>query len=367
MINLHEAVYTLRYISAWGGIMKTLKIAMFGFGNAGKAFARILISKQEEIRTSLDFDIIVTAIVTLTRGNLVDVHGIDLQKAIKDIELEGHFDKNSMAYSKYNSEEILKNADYDVLLEITPLNILSGEPAIHNITTAFNRKKHAITANKGPIAWAYKELKALSKQQGVSFLHETAVMDGTPIFNLVEDTLPMCKIKGLKGILNTTTNFVLDEMSKGYSFEEAIAEGKNRGFVEADASMDIEGFDAAAKTAALINVLMEGNVTPINIKRKGIQHITHEHIAKAEESGKVIKLLCEASLQDNKIIGEVKPVEIEKDNIFASIKGTSSVLSINTDLMGEVTIVEHDPEIQQTGYGLFSDLLRLIKLKEDKR
>jgi homoserine dehydrogenase len=347
--------------------MKTLKIAMFGFGNAGKAFAKLLISKQEEIRTSLDFDIKIAAIVTLTRGNLVDAHGIDLQKAIKDIELEGHFNKSSMAYSEYNSEEILQNADYDVLMEITPLNILSGEPAIHNITTAFNRKKHVITANKGPIAWAYKELKALSIQQGVVFLHETAVMDGTPIFNLVEDTLPMCKIKGLKGILNTTTNFVLEEMSKGYSFEEAIAEGESRGFVEADASMDIDGFDAAAKTAALINVLMEGNVTPLDIMREGIQHITHVDIGKAEEDGKVIKLICEARLQDGVIIGEVKPVEIGKDNIFASIKGTSSVLSISTDLMGEVTIVEHDPEIVQTGYGLFSDLLRLIKFTEDKK
>lgn len=341
--------------------MKTLKIAMLGFGNAGRAFSKLLIDRNEEIK-NLGWEIKITAIATLTRGNLVDASGIDLEKAIKDIELEGHFDRNSRAYSSLSSQEILQKADYDVLIEITPLNILSGEPAIHNITTAFNRRKHVITANKGPIAWAYKELKALSKKQEVFFLHETTVMDGTPIFNLVEDTLPMCKIKGLKGILNTTTNFVLEEMSKGYSFEEAIAEGIRRGFVEAEPTMDIEGFDAAAKTAALINVLMKGDVSPLDIKRQGIQHITHEDIAKAKECGKVIKLLCEARLEDGKIIGEVKPVEIEKDNILVSISGTSSVLSINTDLMGEITVVEHEPEIQQTGYGLFSDLLKLIKL-----
>jgi homoserine dehydrogenase len=341
--------------------MRTLKIAMLGFGNAGRAFSRLLIEKEEEIRISLGWEISITAIATLTRGNLVDAGGIGLKKAIRDLEIEGHFDITCKEYSSCSSEEILQKADYDVLMEITPLNILSGEPAIHNISTAFNRKKHVITANKGPIAWAYKELKDLSRQQGVVFLYETTVMDGTPIFNLVEDTLPMCKIKGLKGILNTTTNFVLEEMWKGHSFGEAIAEGKRRGFVEAEPSMDIEGFDAAAKIAALINVLMEGNVTPLNIKREGIQHITHEDMARAEENGKVIKLLCEARLENGRIIGEVKPVEIEKDNILASIKGTSSVLSINTDLMGEVSIVEHDPEIQQTGYGLFSDLLRLIK------
>lgn len=344
--------------------MKTLKIAMFGFGNAGRAFSRLLIDKKEEIRRSLGWEISITAITTLTRGNLVDADGIDLKKALEDIEFEGRFDSNCKAYSSNTSEEILQEADYDVLMEITPLNILSGEPAIHNITAALNRRKNVITANKGPIAWAYRELKALSIKQGVVFLHETAVMDGTPIFNLVEDTLPMCKVKGFKGILNTTTNFVLEEMAKGYSFKEAIAEGKRRGFVEADSAMDIEGFDAAAKTSALINVLMKGDVNPLEIKRKGIQHITHEDIVKAEINGKVIKLLCEARLENGKIIGEVKPVEIEKDNIFASIKGTSSILSINTDLMGEITIIEHDPEIEQTGFGLFSDLLRLIKLIE---
>lgn len=344
--------------------MKTLKIAMFGFGNVGRAFSKLLIDKKEQIRKQLGYDINITVITTLTRGNLIDAAGIDLKKAIKDIELNGHFDRNWKAYNSLSFEEILQNGDYDVLMELTPLNILSGEPAINNITTAFNRKKHVITANKGPIAWKYKELKGLSKKQGVIFLHEATVMDGTPIFNLVEDTLPMCSIKGFKGILNTTTNFILEEMSKGYSYEDSIAEGKRRGFVEAEPSMDIEGFDAAFKTAALINVLMKGDISPNDIRRQGIQNITYEHIEKLNANGKVIKLLCEARVEYGKIIGEVKPVEIEKENILAGIKGTSSVLSINTDLMGEITVVENEPEIEQTGYGLFSDLIRLIKLIE---
>ncbi|MFL0247694.1 hypothetical protein [Candidatus Clostridium stratigraminis] len=342
--------------------MKTLKIAMFGFGNAGRAFAKLLIEKQEEIRKGYDFDVKVTAITTLIRGNLIDDDGIDLRKALRDIEQEGYFDKAWKAYKSCSTEDILLKADYDVLMEITTLNIFSGEPAIHNITSALNRKKHIITANKGPVAWKYKELKELSIKQGVAFLHETAVMDGTPIFNLVENNLPTCKITGLKGILNTTTNFVLEEMKKGNSFNEAIEEGKRKGFVEADPTMDIEGFDAAAKLSALINVLMEGEVTPLNIKRQGIQNVSYEDIKMAQDAGKVIKLICEAKFKNGKIIGEVSPKEIEKDEIFAGISGTSSVLTIDTDLMGKLTVIEHDPEIQQTGYGLFSDLIRLIKL-----
>jgi len=339
--------------------MKTLKIAMIGFGNAGRAFAKIILKKQEEIMKIFDYEIKVTAVVTATRGNLVDKDGIDLKKVTEDIESNGRFDYKSC--SNLSSEDIIKTADYDVLIEITPLNIFTGQPAIDNIRSAFNRKKHVITANKGPIAWAYRELKNYADKQGVKFLHETTVMDGTPVFNLVEETLPMCKIEGFRGILNTTTNFVLEEMENEKSFEQAIIEGKQRGFVEADPSLDIEGFDAAAKTAALINVLMDGNITPLDIKREGIQNVTKEDIIKASESNRVIKLICEGCYKDNKVLGEVKPVLIDKNDVFASVTGTSSILSIKTELMGEVTVIENDPEIEQTGYGLFSDLIRLIR------
>lgn len=341
--------------------MRTLKLAIIGFGNSGRALAKIILEKQKEIKNSFNYELKVTAIATASKGNLLNKEGIDLEKALSDVERSGSFDRIDSAYSELSTMEIIDRTDYDVMIEITPLNIFTGQPAIEHIQRVINRGKHVITANKGPIAWKYRELKALADKQKVIFLHETTVMDGTPIFNLVEETLPMCKILEINGILNTTTNFVLEEISKGKSYEEAIEEGKRRGFVEAEPSLDIEGWDAAAKTAALINVLMEGDVTPKDIYRKGIEDITSEDIQKAEESGRIIKLLCHGGIKDGKAFGRVSPIEIDKKHIFSTITGTSSVLSIKTDLMGEITVVEHDPEIEQTGYGLFSDLLRLIK------
>lgn len=341
--------------------MRTLKIAMIGFGNAGRAFSRIILNKQREIGDKFGWELKIVAVATASRGSLVDEKGIDLEEALQDIEVKGKFDRNSSAFSNLNSMDIIQKVDYDVMIEITPLSIFTGQPAMEHISTALNRKKHVITANKGPIAWAYKELKGIANKHGVIFLHETTVMDGTPVFNLVEETLPMCKIKEVKGILNTTTNFVLGEMAKGNSFEDAIMEGKNRGFVEADPSLDIDGWDAAAKTAALINVLMDGCITPLDIKREGIQNITYDEILESEKNGKVIKLICHGWAENGKTYGELKPMSISKEHIFAGITGTSSILSIKTDLMGEITIVEQDPEIEQTGYGLFSDLMRLIR------
>ena len=339
---------------------KNLKVAMLGFGNAGQAFVKLLMDKRAEISNSFDCNVQVVAISTRSKGSLVNESGIDLEGACSDIEKSHHFDEKRGDFSTLNSMEIALSVNYDVLIELTPLEIFTGQPAIDHITTALNRKKHAITANKGPIAWAYETLRELAEKQGVLFYYETTVMDGTPIFNLVDETLQFCKVTEVNGILNSTTNFVLEELAKGKAYDDVIIEGKERGFVEADPSMDIEGWDAAAKTAALLNVLMRANITPCDIERKGIEDITYEQIKEAEARGNVIKLLCHGGIENGKVIGRVQPEEIGKDKLLSSINGTSSVVSITTDLMGTISIVEHDPEIEQTGYGVFSDLIRVV-------
>lgn len=341
--------------------MRELKIAMLGFGNAGRAFAGLLLDKQEEIRKTYGCGAKVVAIATGSRGSLLNERGIDLNQALLDMKSAGRFNGGSSDYSRFNAMEIATQADYDVLVELTPLAIFSGQPAISHIAAALSRRKHAITANKGPIAWAFESLRSLAAENGVRFYYETTVMDGTPVFNLVEENLRLCRVNEVKGILNSTTNFILEELERGRDYDEVIREGQAKGFVEADPSLDVDGWDAAAKTAALLNVLMRADITPDQIERQGIGGITAEQIRDAASRGKVIKLLCRGTRDKNgKVTGKVGPEEIGKNELLATISGTSSVVSITTDLMGTVSVVEHDPEIQQTGYGIFSDLIRLI-------
>lgn len=339
---------------------KNIKIAILGFGNVGRAFAKLLTEKQDEIFDKFNLNVIVTAISTRTKGCLVNEKGIDLKSALKDLERSGHFDKNSNDYKELSSMEIAENEDYDILFELTPLQIFSGQPAIDHIKAALNRRKHAVSANKGPIAWAYGSLRDLALKNGVLFYYETTVMDGTPVFNLVDETLKFCKVKEVKGILNSTTNFVLEEIAKGKPYDRVIEEGKKRGFVEEDPAMDIEGWDAAAKTAALLNVLMGADITPYDVDRKGIEDIGLQQIKEAENRGNVIKLICYGGIEKGKVIARVKPEEVSNNSILASITGTTSIVSITTDLMGTVSIVEHEPEIEQTAYGVFSDLVRVL-------
>ena len=341
--------------------MKIVKVAMLGFGNAGQAFAQMVLDKEEEIQEKYNCQVLITAIATKSKGCLMNSQGIDMRKALNDVAENNRFDQNTPGYGQFENLTLIQEADYDVICELTPLNIETGQPAINHIKAAFSRGKHVITANKGPIAWAYKELKDMAEDKNLMFFYETTVMDGTPIFNLVEHTLKLCQVQEVEGILNSTTNFILEEMAKGRDHDEIMKEGRERGFIEADPAMDIEGYDAAAKTTALLNVLMDANITPKDVDRRGIENITMEDIQKADSMNKVIKLLCRGYKENGEIKAQVSPVEVDKSNILASVDSTTSLVSITTDLMGKITVVEHAPEIEQTAYGVFGDLLRVIE------
>jgi len=337
--------------------MKKINLAVLGYGNAGRAFGKMLLDKKQEIIKKYGAEVRITAIATKTKGTLVDKNGIDLAKIEKELCEYGRF----TAGVEKSAMEVAETADYDVLVELTTLEIFSGQPAIDHIKAAFARGKHVITANKGPIAWAYRELSAMADERKCLFFYETTVMDGAPVFNLVEHTLKMCKVTEIRGILNSTTNFLLKELTEGVPYESAIEKGRKIGFVEADPSLDVLGWDAAAKVCSLLNVLMDAGITPLDIDRKGIEDVTAENIREAKERGKVIKLICGGRVKDGKAEGFVKPQEIDNGDLFASISGASSVVSFTTDLMGTVSVVAHEPGIKETAYGVFGDTLRIIE------
>ncbi len=345
------------------GTMQTKKLALLGFGNAGKAFAKLLMKKHEQIKEKYGYNVVVTAIATGTRGNLAvptSTVGIDLAAAIEDIETLGKFSAR-LPLTDLTTMQIAEQADYDVLVEMTPLNIFTGEPAITHIETAFARGRDVITANKGPIAWKFAALRDMAAQNGCRFFYETTVMDGTPIFNFVEKTLQMAEVTEVSGILNSTTNYILEEMAAGKEYDEIIRKGQEIGFIEADPAMDIEGYDAAAKITALLNVLMDAGITPDKVARKGIEDITLGDIEAARSKGCVIKLICKGSRSaDGTVKASVMPQEIPLTDMLASVNSTTSVVSVTTDLMKKISIVEHEPEIEQTAYGIFGDLLRVL-------
>ncbi|MEG0774511.1 hypothetical protein [Clostridium sp.] len=331
----------------------SLKICLVGFGNSGQEFCRLILNREPDIK--------ITAIATKSKGNLLCDKGIDIEKVLNEIEVKNQFSLDNPCRVEMCTEDIIKRSGADVLIELSTLSIKDGQPAIFHIETALNNNMHVITANKGPLAWDFKRLEKLAREKSKKFLYETTVMDGAPIFNLVKYTLPGCKVLSFKGILNSTTNFILEEMEQGKDYEAAIKEAQRRGFAEADPSIDVDGWDAAAKTAAISNVLLGGEITPLDVNTQGIGAITNHMIEEARLNGNKFKLICEGYIEAGKVIAKVYPKLVPVTDMLSTIDATSSILCITTDLMGEVCIVEKNPEIQQTAYGIYSDLINLSK------
>lgn len=338
-----------------------LRIAIIGFGNVGQEFARLLIGKRDWLLRTKGLDIEVLAISTRSRGSLFSDRGLDLPRVLEELESQGNLDGYPDSHTDMSALEIIEKTSADMVVELTTLDVESGQPATEHISKALACGMDVVTANKGPIAFAYSELRTLTRSRGVHLRFEGTVMDGTPIFSLVEKTLPGCTVLGLKGILNSTSNYVLSEMAKGRTAEEAIAEAQARGIAEADPSLDMDGWDAAAKITALANVLMDARKTPKDVDRTGARGISAKTLADARSSGRKVKLIASAAMREGGIELTVRPETIGPDSPFWSVEGTSSAVTIRTDLMGDLTIIEGDPVLTQTAYAVFSDMLQVVE------
>ena len=253
----------------------------------------------------------------------------------------------------------LQAAQADVLFEATSLNVQTGQPAVDHIRTALQHGAHAITANKGPIVYAYRELRDLAVAQGRRFLFESTVMDGVPIFSLFHE-LPAIHLQGFHGILNSTTNVILSEMENGLSFDESLKKAQSLGVAETDATHDIDGWDAAVKTAALITVLMDVPVRLEEIEREGIRGLTAETVRAARKEGRPYKLVCRAKKIASGVTSCVRPEQIPLTDPMAQIAGTSSYIYFETDIFPGLAITEENPGLFATAYGMLADFVRAV-------
>lgn len=341
-----------------------LRLTFIGFGNVARAFARILTAHESQLAERYGLRCSTTAVATARHGCITSDDGIDLLKAAARVESGGALTALDGAVSVADSATLIERCNADLIFETTPLNPDSGEPAISYIRSALTRGIHVVTANKGPIAFAYRELESLAAKHGAGFRFEGTVMDGTPVFNLVHSCLPGARVLGFSGVLNSTTNLILTGMESGQSFEECLAEAQRRGIAEADAGYDIDGWDAAVKAVALANVLMDSDSRPADVDRKGIRGIKVEDLNSAAMVGRAVRLVARGKQTAGGVKLTVAPEEVSTSSVLGSVRGTSNVLVLETDLMGEIAIVETDPGVEQTAYALLSDMIN-ISVKSD--
>jgi homoserine dehydrogenase len=335
---------------------------MLGFGNVGQALARLLLRKQAELRQRYYLTFSFTGIATGRHGSIIDLAGIDLDRALAAV-VAGGGGLSSLAAlpPPANAFDFIQRCGADVLFENTPVNYESGQPAIDHLRSALELGMHVITANKGPVVHAYHSLTGLAASKGRKFYFESAVMDGAPVFSLFREALPGAQLQLFRGVLNSTTNLILTRMEGGESFEQAVAYAQSIGIAETDPSGDIDGWDAAVKVAALATVLMDVPLLPSQVERQGIRGITSNEIQRARQAGKRWKLLCSARRTAEGLQARVQPEMVPASSPFYQIEGTTSLIQFETDVLGSLTLIETDPGPETTAYGLLADFLNAIR------
>ncbi len=313
------------------------KLALIGFGNVARSLARLLVQKQDLLKSKYNATFSFNGISTGSHGFAVDPYGLDIQKALELVENKQSISSLSTVNVK-SSLDVINNSQADVIFENSPVNTQTGQPALDHIRTALNLKMHAITANKGPVVHGYRELTALAKSKGKMFRHESTVLGGAPVFSVMREAFPLAEFESFKGIFNATTNVILSRMENGEAYEDAVKYAQSIGLAETDPTNDVDGWDAAIKVAALVTVLWDRPITPQEINPSGIRGITPEMIAKAKAEGKRYKLVCFAEKVGEKIEASVSPQLVDSTSPLYGMMNSSTGITFRTDVILDYSI-----------------------------
>jgi homoserine dehydrogenase len=340
-------------------------LALIGFGNVARALARLLLRKQDLLKSQYDITFSFTGISTGRHGFAVNPDGLDIQQALELVENGKSISPLSTSQVE-DSLGVIRNSQADVMFENSPVNTQTGQPALDHIRTALELGMHAITANKGPVVHGYRELTALAKSKGEIFGFESTVLGGSPVFSVFRETFPLAELSSFKGILNATTNIILSRMENGESYEDAVKYCQSVGVAETDPTNDVDGWDAAIKVAALITVLMDTPFTPQKVNPKGIRGITPEMIANARAEGKRYKLVCSVEKIGDQINANVSPELVDSSSPLYGMMNSSTGIAFRTDVLPDYSITVSEREGMaggpiETAYGLFADFARIAR------
>ncbi len=321
------------------------RLGFAGFGNVGRALARLLIARRDELARRYGLSFEVTLLASARRGAWVEPRGVDLEGALRS----GWSSASRLA-------EVLGAAPIDLLFEATPLEPRTGEPALSHVRAALARGVSVVSANKGPIALAARELFGIARKAGAGFRFESAVADCLPVFNLAEAALPVGRLLRFRGVLNSTSNHVLQAIARGRSGEEAIGEMQRLGIAEADPSHDLDGWDQAVKVVILANVLMGRDLTPADVERTPVAAVDPGWLRAEEVAGRAVYLVAEVGPDGP---ARVHPVALPPGDFLASLRGFSLGLTIETELAATINVSIVEPHVEQTAYGMLADLVAI--------
>lgn len=324
---------------------------MLGFGVVGQSFVKLLLSHSTDLYN--DYGIKPKVVACADNGGIVTCdQGLDLDRLLNVKKKK----KSIIHYgAKGNRSEILdviENIDAEVVIELTPTNIVDGEPGKNHIISAMKSGKNVITVNKGPLALEFPSLMELAEYNRIAFKFSGTVGGGTPILEFAKRCLKGDRIISFEGILNGTTNYILSKMYEGLNFSEALLDASEKGYAEKDPTLDVDGFDAVAKLVIASNFVMNMKSTMKDVSREGIRDVKPSQVLTERKNGNAIKLI--ASCDGKNLVVKPKPVSM-KDPIC--VDGILNAITFTCQHSGQQTIIGKGAGGMETASAILRDLI----------
>ncbi|MBN1438366.1 MAG: homoserine dehydrogenase [Anaerolineales bacterium] len=339
--------------------MRTYRLAIIGFGNVGQGLAQILNEQGDLLRQQFGVNVRITAVSDIRLGSVYHPAGLAPQTLLDAVRLEKSLRRVDALHRGWDSDRTIRGTETNVVVELSPTDLTTGEPAISHIRAAFETGKHAITTNKGPVALQYRALAKLAADHGVELGLEGTVMSGSPALRLGSELLSGARVESIQGVINGTTNYILTQMQEGKPYSAAIEEAQDQGYAEADPTGDVEGYDAAGKLVILANVLMGAEIGMEDVEREGITRLTKKDVAAAKDAGEVWKLVARVDRTGDGVRASVRPQRLPHTHPLASVHGAANAITFATRLLGDVTLIGPGAGRLETAYAILCDLLAI--------
>jgi len=335
--------------------MKTIDLAILGFGVIGSGFSDVLLKKERFLEDRFGIKLRVVAIGEYS-GSLINPDGIDLKSAIEAKKNKKPLSELPDWKSGVDSKEILKTTNTDIVVEVVPSNINTGNPGKDLIRTALENGAHVVSSDKCAIASDFPGLKDLASKKGLELKYEASAGGAMPLMNLIHDCLQINEVESLEGILNGTTNYILTKMQKGgMTLNTALREAQELGYAEADPTYDIDGVDTAAKLVILANDIFGLKKSFEDVDITGITQINKDAVGLAKTNKYSIKLIGEIKEGEVSVGPKLVPIGHPLD-----VDGSLNAVMFETDIARDVTIIGRGAGGLETQSAIFSDLISII-------
>lgn len=327
--------------------MQTLKVAIAGFGGVGRATADLLLSRRERYRQVYGVDVRLVAVCG-SRAGLADANGLQANQL-------------DALQAGLSGADFVMASGADVLIEAGPSDYRSGEPGLAYLRAALPTGQDCIVISKGALVHSGRQLRELAQASGAMLKLSGAAAAALPTLDLLDHSLAGCKVLAIEGILNATTNYLLDAMStQGLGFDAALREAQAGGFAEADPRNDTEGWDTACKLLLLANFGLGADLTMDDLVVEGIQSVTAERVEAWRAKGLVPKLIGSLTRADGAIRASVGIKTYPLSDPFAHVSGKNKAIRISSDAMGETLAIGCGVEPIATAAAALKDLEHIL-------